>query len=310
MVGPAFAWQQSTRQPLSLREWVAGDCKSIVLASLALYGKSLDRLNRLLLGVLCRNLEVIDSCLHTYLYLDEFENLDYVEWIVKLAKQGISKRVHLALCMHDINSLRLKYGLQTEGLISNCGFWAFLQTNDPVTTQWASSVLGEPQQQRTSHTEHYGDDSSSTGGSSTTSSRQPDPLVLAADIQGLATPLTRDEITAYFADPYHVRYRGTIPFGTWDATREEGSQNPHALWPECDRVSTFAKLPKTPSIPEDTFYPLYQLGFHRDDYTPPVDIALSGESPEGGLEDSKEESRRSVRVTVKKDVNFNFPLDD
>ncbi len=201
LVGPAFAWEQSTRPPLSLREWVPGDSRSIVLMSLDLYGKSLDRLNRLLLGVLCRNLSVIKSPMHTYLTWTNLRTWITSHGSSNSPSEGASRGVHLALCMHDINALRKTYGLDAEGLVSNCGFWAFLQTNDPVTTDWASSVIGKPEQQRTSHTQHHGDDESSEGKSSTTSFRQREPLVTAADIQGLPTPLSCPEITAYFATP-------------------------------------------------------------------------------------------------------------
>lgn len=310
LVGPAFAWEQSTRPALSLRDWVPEDPKSIVLMSVDLYGEGLDRLNRLLLGVLCRNLSVIRSRMQTYLYLDEFENLKYVEWIVKLAKQGASKGIHLALCMHDINALRKVYGLDTEGLISNCGFWAFLQTNDPVTTDWASSVIGKPEQERTSHTQHHGDDESSKGKSSTTSFRQRDPLVAAAELQGLPTPLTCDEITAYFADPRHTRYRGELPLAELDPDRETARHNPHALWPKCKRVAEFVPLPVPPSIPNDTFYPLYQLGFRREGYTPPEDTVESGQPPESGLDERQNKTHTAVEVTVRQDVRFHFPLDD
>ncbi len=100
-------------------------------------------LNRILLNLLSRQLLAVKSSpARTFIYLDEFEHLGYIAKLKKIGQQGASRQIHLALSLHSLDTLKTVYGQETEGILGECAFKAFLSVENRNTANWASESIG------------------------------------------------------------------------------------------------------------------------------------------------------------------------
>lgn len=318
LLSAAYQWRKAKGKPLSLRAWVNSDPKSIVLMSHKKNANALTDINRLLLGLLCQNLFSDDEQTpRTYLYLDEFEQLGRIDSIIKASQQGASKKVNVAMCLHDIGLLRRAYKDETQGLLSMCGFFAFLKTTGATTAKWASEHLGNLEKERLSRTTTYshdddGDDRAASQ-HSTTASRQSLPNVLPDEIKGLPTPQTSNQVTGYYVAPPHPRYRGRLPLADLYPSIAANSGDLNSLWPASPRVKKFIGPTKALTPPADTFLTLHQLGFPKFGYEPPEEEPEPVERQSVVANDQVTEEKTAAekkKVRKRTNVTFDFGLDD
>ncbi|HMO84030.1 MAG TPA: type IV secretion system DNA-binding domain-containing protein, partial [Lacipirellulaceae bacterium] len=138
----AAAWRNATRR-LSLREWVKSQTKTIVLLNDERHLKASRELNRILLNILSQELLATKNPpARTFLYLDEFEHLGRIEMMTSLAHRGADLKINMALAFHDLGTLKRVYDTDTEGILGDAHFQAFLKLRTISTSEWASNQIG------------------------------------------------------------------------------------------------------------------------------------------------------------------------
>ncbi len=316
----AYAWHKAKRR-VSLRSWVRNDTKSIVLANNHDHPDAIQEVNRSLLNLLCNQLlAVVVTPARTFLYLDEFERLGRIEKLPVITEQGASRGVNLAVCFHDLDLLKEVYGPAAEGILSQCGFFAFLKLQGRNTTKWASEMIGSQEvklEQTSEQTQSTGEDEdprSSTGTSFRQVTRR---LVLPDEISALPTPESANALEGYFVGPGHPRYKARIPASVVGGKDEspQGESVDYALWPKSGRVEEFSEATTSLTPPEDTFKTLYEMGFKKEGYKPPADD--SQQRAVGEVEPEVSEPRNQPRPKnpspkgrPRTDIRFDLGLDD
>lgn len=310
----AYEWRKAKHR-ISLRHWVDNDTKSIVLMGNARNEKAVLSINRTLLSLICKLIFAMDkkkSLCRTYMYLDEFEELGRIDSIIKAGQQGDSRYATIAMCLHDIDLFRRAYGEESEGLLSMCGFSAFLKVRPGKTADWASRVLDRQSVLQEERTTHYDEDGKPTGGHSTSNRPQQVTLVIPGELHNLPFPETSKQITGYFIAPSHPCYRGELPFGDLLAKPKDFSSAGLTLWPAAEQVDEFQGPVDSLSTPEDSFFTLHQLGFPKPGYEPP-ETGPEIEEPDGQFPDAPTEPEQPHRTRRKgrlKNIELDFGLDD
>ncbi len=272
-------------------------------------------INRILVSLICKLIFSMDkkkSLCRTYMYLDEFEELGRIDSIIKAGQQGASRYATIAMSLHDIALFRKAYGDESEGLLSMCGFSAFLKVQAGETSEWASQVLGRQAVLQEEKTTHYDSDGKPTGGYSMSNRPQQITLVLPDELKNLPFPETSKQVTGYLIAPSHSCYRGELPFRDLLARPSDISSPGRILWPAAEQVDEFRGPTESLSAPEDSFLELYKLGFKKTGYEPPPDDVEEKEQSDAIEEDSTDpgqprQTRRKGRI---KNMKFDFGLDD
>lgn len=299
-------WRKAKRT-ISLREWVNRDPKSIVLMTPGMAEEPLRSINSFLLGMLARiHLANDQHGFRTFMYLDEFERLGRIDALIRASQQGSSKNLTLALCLHDIELLREKYGDMTEGVLGLCDYWAFLRINSRHSAEWASQYIGNREITSTEVSEHF-DDKGERSGHTHGKRTQLHRLVLADEFKALPAPVNSKKISAYFATPLHPRYFG----------QQELSQlyAPSVLWPTAKQVAKYIGPDLLPPV-EDIFESLHALGFRREgsrssptQHEPPIRLEHSHTpAAREPHEEQMEDNRRRVRSELE-DMDIDFGID-
>ncbi len=285
----AWAWTHA-RESLSLTEWANSQTCSIVLVNDEVRDKAMNEVNRILLNLLCKQLLTVrNPPARTFLYLDEVEHLGKIETLKKIGQKGASRGVNMVLSLHDLDTLASVYKKETEGILSNCTFKAFLSLNGRATAELASFALGKQDvviEQLSSQSGSTSGESSRDDGATSTESEQTGKsntrlhikrrLVSPHEITHLPLPTATEAITGYFMAPSQEPYKDSIPLANitcsdmqeW-AARHDKENGFYALWPKDPIVRDEAPLPKEKlNPPDDTFATLYALGFTKPGYPP------------------------------------------
>ena len=286
----AAAWRNATRR-LSLREWVKSQTKTIVLLNDERHLKASRELNRILLNILSQELLATKNPpARTFLYLDEFEHLGRIEMMTSLAHRGADLKINMALAFHDLGTLKRVYDTDTEGILGDAHFQAFLKLRTISTSEWASNQIGtcevkvkqkSTQRGTTRHHSATRDEEFSDAwqsGESESEHYVTRQLVLPDEIRDLPMPYDSKKISGYFLGPRHGPYLGTLPESKVLLSKsdylaaEQTKKNVSALWPEVAGVSEHCPKPdESFDLPDDSFATLYRLGFLKPGYTPDED---------------------------------------
>jgi hypothetical protein len=284
----AYAWTKA-RARLSIKDWVKSQTKSIVLANNEEFEDAVTELNRILLNLLCRQLLAIKPPpARTFVYLDEVEHLGYIAKLKKIGQQGASRQVHMALSLHSLDTLKTVYGQETEGILGDCAFKAFLSVESRNTANWVSETIGTEDvvidqtstQTGTTTGQSIGKDSTSQTsseqkGESVTHIAKTRPMVPANEIMRLPMPSNSQAVTGYFMAPGQLHYKGTLPLSKLICSRNDylhrrdvlREKDFYALWPEDKSIRETASQPlENIEPPDDSFASLHALGFPKPGY--------------------------------------------
>ncbi len=316
----AYAWHKAERR-VSLRSWVKSDTKSIILGNYHGHPEAIKEVNRVLLNLLCNQLLAVkNKPARTFLYLDEFERLGHIDTLPVVTLQGASRGVNLAVCFHDLDLLKEVYGRAAEGILSQCGFYAFLKLQGRESTKWASDMIGSQevkleQTSEQSHSQGEGEESRSSKASSFHQVTR--RLVLPDEISALPTPESANALEGYFVGPGHPRYKGRIPATVVGGKDDspDGDSADYALWPRSSRIEEFAESTTDLTPPSDMFKTLYDIGFKKEGYEPPADepeqSAVEDAEPQVGEPINEPPSEKpKPKLRRHKDISFDFGLDD
>jgi Type IV secretion-system coupling protein DNA-binding domain len=322
----AATWRNATRR-LSIRDWVKSQTKTIVLLNDERHLKASREINRILLNILSQELlSTKNPPVRTFLYLDEFEHLGRIEMMTSLAHRGADLKINMALAFHDLGTLKSVYGTDTEGILGDAHFQAFLKLRTISTSEWASNQIGAcevkvkqkstqrgtSRQQSATRDEEYSDAWQS--GESESEHYVTRQLVLPDEIRNLPMPYDAKQITGYFLAPRHDPYLGTLPQSTVlrslseYVAAERSGQKFYALWPEVNGVSEHCPKPdESFDLPDDSFATLYQLGFRKSGYSPDVNL-LSNRPDEAILSAQSDDAERPHNGLL--DIDFGFDFGD
>lgn len=318
----AAAWRNAARR-LSIRDWVKSQTKTIVLLNDERNLKASRELNRILLNILSQELLATKNPpARTFLYLDEFEHLGRIEMMTSLAHRGADLKINMALAFHDLGTLKSVYGADTEGILGDAHFQAFLKLRTTGTSEWASNQIGtsevkikQKSTQRGTSRHQSGtrdEESSDTWQSGESESEQyvSRQLVLPDEIRDLPMPFDSKKITAYFLGPRHRPYLGTLlqskillSLSEYHAAEKSGKTF-YALWPEVSGVSEHCSKPDVLfDLPDDSFATLYQLGFRKPGYSPAEDARREPLNEPSNRSDDAERPKNGLLDT---DFGFDF----
>jgi len=322
----AAAWRNATRR-LSIRDWVKSQTKTIVLLNDERHLKASREINRILLNILSQELLATKNPpARTFLYLDEFEHLGRIEMMTSLAHRGADLKINMALAFHDLGTLKSVYGTDTEGILGDAHFQAFLKLRTISTSEWASNQIGtcevkvkqkSTQRGTTRHQSATRDEEFSDAwqsGESESEHYVTRQLVLPDEIRDLPMPYDAKQITGYFLAPRHDPYLGTLPQSkvlrslSEYVAAERSGQNFYALWPEIKDVSEHCPKPdESFDLPDDSFATLYQLGFRKPGYSPDEDLGPNRfDEPEPSHQSADAERPKNGLL----DIDFGFDFGD
>ena len=334
----AYAWTHA-KERLSLTDWVNSNTKSIVLSHNDQYARASKEINRILLNFLTKELLGKEHPpARTFLYLDEFENFGHISNLTRLAHQGASRQVNMALALHNLDTLKKLYGDDTEGILDECAFKAFLSVGNRNTAGWASDAMGtqdvlieQTSSQSGSSTGQSTrkDDStkseSEQTGESVTRIAKNRKLVAPDEISRLPMPKTSQAVTGYFLAPDHFPYQGTQPLSRLVCSPREyldrrdvkQEDNFYALWPKDESVRNSLPLPvDSIDSPDDSFATLHALGFPNPGYRrtgnqPSASQPPPSPPPAQAEERASESAALPDRPKVNlDDLDFGFEFDD
>lgn len=268
----AHQWRYA-KNKLSLRDWAASGSKSIVVMTGRRNAKPHGRLNRMLLDLLGYYMfqQEGDTMPRTFVYLDEFERLDQLSFIRDMIQQGLSRKIHVAMCIHDLALLRSVYGDLAKGILSQASFNAVLRIENSETARWASDNIGASERFETTTTIYNPNEEDQR--QSTTVSPRLHQWVLPDEIRNLPSPKMSGHITGFFRCPLHPSYRGTLVLD--EVTNKARAGHIGTLWPRLKAVKAQSP-PTTPVlVPADSFFSLHQLGVAKAGYYPPSQEEMS-----------------------------------
>lgn len=334
----AYAWTQA-KDRLSLTDWVKTQTKSIILANNDEFDDVVTEVNRILLNLLCKLLLTVKPPpARTFLYLDEVEHLGHIATLKKIGQKGADRQVHMALSLHSLDTLTTVYGKETEGILGDCGFKAFLSVENRNTAGWASDIIGTQEvvlEQKTTQSGSTTGESTRKDDTTTSKSEQKGEsvtrvtktrkLVPPYEIMGLPMPTIAQAVTGYFKAPGHGPYKGTLPLSKLVCSRDEyldrrdvkNEKHFYALWPKDGNVCEYApQLPEAIDPPDDSFANLDAFKFHKSGYQgeakrPPASRSQSSQQPaqpDNGI--SEPEAEPDGPTIDLDDLDFGFELED
>jgi Type IV secretion-system coupling protein DNA-binding domain len=300
----AAAWYRTPEKLLSFSEWAKSpsDRKGIILGSNDDYLETLQLLNQAILYLLCGKLldKTHPKSFRTFMVLDEFERLGRIPKFAHTVQTSAGRELNILMGVHDFDTLKGHYGDDMHGILGTCGFKAFLRVENPNVAEWISKRIGS-QGVRMPHTstsrgESQGqlnsDDSSldkpkddkarSRGSTTTTTTSQQyhtRRAVTPEAIMALPLPSAGLGLQGYFqGPPYATFYRGEL---NSDIVSPEWSAfaNECLLWRPGSDKAFEARSDADFRPPDDTFEPLRELGFERDDKPHTVPLRPPSRAP-------------------------------
>ena len=246
--------------------------------------------------------------------------------MTSLAHRGADLQINMALAFHDLGTLKSVYGTDTEGILGDAHFQAFLKLRTISTSEWASNQIGtcevkvrqkSTQRGTTRHQSATRDEEFSDAwqsGESESEHYVTRQLVLPDEIRDLPMPYDAKQITGYFLAPRHDPYLGTLPQSkvlrslSEYVAAERSGQNFYALWPEVKGVSEHCPKPdESFDLPDDSFATLYQLGFRKPGYSPVEDLGPNRfDEPEPSHQSADAERPKNGLL----DIDFGFDFGD
>lgn len=269
LVPVAAAWDRDSREKVSIRKWAIEGEGVLMLGNLNAYSAAMRALNRTVLNILIEALLDLTSeqVKETYVFLDEFQSLGYIDNLTTLLRTGPGLGVTTVLGVHDLGLLKETYGQHAEGVLSMCGHFALLRTNSRETAKWASDLLGEQtiRLRKQSVTEQAADEPDQPPRLSTTTSEHDvtRPLVHPDEFFGL--PLTSDTegLTGYYKSPLHPVYKGHLNgkelFFTTNIAADENLPDDYRLFQNEALVKDFDPRRDDELVPRESLHELEQI---------------------------------------------------
>jgi len=244
----------------------------------------------------------------------------------------------MALSLHSLDTLTTVYGKETEGILGDCGFKAFLSVENRNTAGWTSDIIGTQEvvveQKSTQSGSTTGqsmreDDSTKSESKQTSESvtrvTKTRKLVPPYEIMRLPMPSIAQAVTGYFMAPGHGPYKGTLPLSKLICSRDEyldrrdakKEKNFYALWPEDRNVCEYApQPPENFDPPDDSFANLHAFGFPKPGYQgvveqPPASQSQSSQQlaqPDNGISESEAQPQQP-KIDLD-DLVFDFEFED
>lgn len=274
----AAAWD-AARTSFSLRDWVTGNW-ILVLGNYESARTAIDAINRCLFKRACDLTLNLPNSDHrrSWFLLDELSEVGGrggLPGLISLAKKGRSKGAALAIAFQSISGLRDPkiFGQYfTDEILGQIANRFFGRIECVATAEWASSLFGDEERERTSVT-----DSQGPGGASQSVSRQVAArrLVMPGELMSIEACNRQNGLSGYFIVRAEGAYFDQIPgdelfAGQLIAPRDdvpEFVQRPTSAqflsaWTPADQVRFGAATRKRPSRREST-------AMERTDREPP-----------------------------------------
>lgn len=197
---------------LSLTEWATSlKPRVLLLGTDDTNGASLDPLNR---AIFLRASQLVTGRVdenpadESWFFVDEARWAGKLEGLTGLMLKGRSKGAHVVLGFQDILGLRDVYeGMVADEIVGQCGNFAVLKLNSPVTMNWASSYFGQFEE----YVASFGESSSAQGNSSSVNySLTVRHAMLEQEFRNFPLPDPDSGITGAFSCPDKA-WRDTVP---------------------------------------------------------------------------------------------------
>lgn len=193
----AAAWHHSTREPVSLEQWMRTE-SILVLGADPSFDHILQSLNRAIfkrIVELTRRLPDLraNEQRQAWFIIDELRNAGNLEDLDKLLVEGRSKGACVVLGFQDLAGLRLVYGdKRADEIIGACANKVFLQNGDQTTIDYATKHFKSQEviETRVSHSksESTGSIGGGTQGHSVSRQRVTRPVVHEGLLKSLPKP--------------------------------------------------------------------------------------------------------------------------
>ena len=256
LIPAAAAWDHC-RERISIRDWAVNGHGVLMLGNHNAYAAAMRAVNRTLVCILVETLLDRDASemKDTYLFLDEFQSLDYIDNLTTLLRTGPGLGVTTALGVHDLGLLKEVYGGHAEGVLAMCGHFALLRTNSTETARWASELLDEQvvRVRKKSLNQPAADDDGRGVSVTTTEDDITRPIVEPGKFFRL--PLARESsgLIGYFKSPLHPTYRGALDSKVFDTTDQLQWVKPENYRLFRSDVPNFVKRPSEELVPRETW---------------------------------------------------------
>jgi hypothetical protein len=210
----AAAWDTATTS-FSLRDWVTGNW-ILVLGNYETGRTAIDAINRCIFkraSDLTLNLPN-SHIRRSWFFLDEISEVGGrggLQWLISHAKKGRSKGAVLVIAFQSISGLRdpKVFGQHlTDEILGQIAHRFFGRIECVVTADWASTLFGDEERERTSVTDSYG-----PSGSSQSVSRQTTPrrLVIPSEFMSIDACNRDNGHSGYFIVRSEGAYFDHIP---------------------------------------------------------------------------------------------------